>query len=169
MGECEKLSLPDRYVAELNGYLLAISHLNDEVGWRHGFSAKCVELLGRNSLSVAKELVGDSNVTLEATDARGELSIIKRNVFRNFMFGNVVEDGVGFIKEQIVWHIQDYVSLVVGDEINDSKRWFCSVLSGEALEEFVFVENNDRLLMLVFRNKKEADKKGTEGSNFIQL
>ncbi len=106
------------YVGQLSGYLDAVSHLNDYFDQRHGFRAVSIE--GHRSIEAElDEKLGLKNAQVQPIANHLEViklfsRMVRQNVFRNFLLGESLqnEGKENFIKEQLRWHIGDYIALI---------------------------------------------------------
>lgn len=148
-----------KYITELRGYLAALSHLNDQIGYRHGFSADLVSLNGRDAISVAKEYLEDSAAEFAELSLREETEIITKYIFNNFNLGAKMHDveKLNFIKEQFVWHIQDYFTLVELD-VKLSGRWVHRSKDDNNDICNIFYQFGDQLALMSFGIRKEKGK-----------
>ena len=103
----------EKYISELKGYLVAISHLNDCPETRHGFYADLIYLHDIEPKEAAEKFINYGNIEFSSINLRDELKIINKYIFHNFMLGIPLDesDKLNFIKEQLGWHIQDYITI----------------------------------------------------------
>ncbi|MFL1485099.1 hypothetical protein [Marinobacter sp. LN3S78] len=139
------------WVAELNGYLSAVSHLNDAVGYRHGFYSDLIYLGDLCPLAAINQYVGKSCDDIVEIDLKVEAQQIEKYVLNNFSRGNgVAEDQrTNFVLEQFRWHIQEYVSLAAGYG-PEKNRWLLREESERSSKSSLFVQIDGYILVMVF-------------------
>jgi len=126
------------YVGQLCGYLDAVSHLNDDFDQRHGFLAVSID--GNRSIEAElDEKLRLKNVQVQPIANYLEAiklfsRMVRQNVFRNFLLGESLQNErkENFIKEQLQWHIEDFITLI---ETASGVEAECSVVLGD-LEGF---------------------------------
>ena len=151
----QEISL-EKYISELNGYLSAVSHLNDAIGFRHGFYADIIYLDNRSIHDAVEEYTNITQIELKELNLRDELRIIKKYIFNNFMLGETLSDSknISFIKEQLGWHIQDYVD--IGTQTLKVEKRLTFTQTEEAGETtFIFIKVGNNLIVICFRVKRE--------------
>lgn len=146
----------EKYISELNGYLAAAGHLNDAVGYRHGFFADLIWLDGRSVRSAIREYIGKEPITLQETDIGGEERIIEKYIFNNFLLGEKIEDtkNISFVKEQLRWHIQDYIEIAALN-LKEGCRWVYHEKEENKEITTIFIKIGDHLAVMSFGIRKE--------------
>jgi hypothetical protein len=114
------------WVNRLDGYLSAVAHLNDRVGERHFFFANVLPV-GVKDLSefliqnFNDEFIEISEIDNHRKSIRMFSEMVQRNIFKNFFLGASLPDldKENFIKEQLKWHIEDYITML--ETVSDQK------------------------------------------------
>ena len=144
------------WVAVLNGYLSAISHINDAVGYRHGYFADLIYLEGLDPKQAIGQYLKQKSPALEEIDLRKEKALIEEYVFHNFLLGKEYEvsEETNFILEQFRWHIQEYISLTA-DHGLEKTRYLYENRSDDQSFTGIFIHIKELVLVLNFQWRVE--------------
>ncbi|MDH5731048.1 MAG: hypothetical protein OEZ58_18855 [Gammaproteobacteria bacterium] len=133
------------WVGALGGYLSAVSHLNDCADERHGFFASEIDLSNSEIDTAVKSRLNCEDVNLEKIESYSEsirlfASMIKNNIFRNFLLGEKLSDKnkENIIREQLQWHIEDYITMLETSAGFDPESWIVKLPPGMNLESMLF-------------------------------
>ncbi|WIO73503.1 hypothetical protein QP938_09345 [Porticoccaceae bacterium LTM1] len=139
------------WVAELNGYMSAVSHVNDAVGFRHGFWADLIYLEGVEPLQAIRNYIDDPNPKINEIDSQVETQQIREFVFHNFLLGKEFQESeeTNFILNQFIWHIQDYISLASGFRVG-LNRWLYRCDSDDQSSASIFIHIKGYIAVMNF-------------------
>ncbi len=146
----------EKYVSELNGYLSAVSHFNDTFGYRHGFFADLIYLDEKPIFETIREYLEKDSLDLQEIGLKEERIIIEKFIYNNFLLGEKVDvsKNISFIKEQLIWHIQEYIGLAAIDK-KEEKRWAYYSKEKDNETSIVFVKIEEHLVVMWFHFRKE--------------
>lgn len=147
-----------KYISELNGYLRAISDLNDQVGFRHGYYASYKPIIGADIFNFIETKFGQEAIAnLEKSDLRNENKIIAHYALCNAQGARSLNtnDRNPRLIETIVWRIQDYLSFndYFGEKITE--RWTTKFRMNSNSYEAIFISTNKHFIWIVFATRKE--------------
>jgi len=145
-----------KWCGVLNGYLTAISHLNDNVGFRHGFFAELIPTNSEDSGATIKGYLNDPDFKQRKIGLREEQKIIEKYVMHNFLFGQegIDSKNISFIKEQFTWHIQEYLSFIEIDT-PEMGKWEYSKASEKDETTLIFTNYGSWILVMNFHFRIE--------------
>ncbi|BCE01837.1 hypothetical protein [Marinicellulosiphila megalodicopiae] len=151
------------WAGSLGGYLTAISHLNDQQGFRHSFFADIVDQK-HSTLedSICKRLkINDIKLIKSASELdtiKLFASTVKRNVFNNFLLGDHLKNKEieNLIKERIQWHIEEYITLIETISEIRPESWSAKVNRGNSEIEYIFFRFDKHIMMVGFSHTKKV-------------
>ena len=97
-----------KYIVELNGYLSAISDLNDQVGHRHGYYSSYKKIGESDPVAYIRAKFGEQAfVNLQESDLRKENSLIKSYALCNAANADLLdaETRRPGLTETITWRV----------------------------------------------------------------
>lgn len=153
------------WVCRLDGYLSAVSHLNDRVGGRHFFFAfelpENLENLREFLINHFKDEYININKIHNCIDSVRVFSdLVTRNIFKNLFFGDSLSsrENENFIKTQLSWHIEDYITVLETESNLEPECWL--VTHSQELEsetESMVFKFGDFSFIVVFSHCKQLD------------
>ena len=146
----------EKHISELNGYLSAVSHLNDQQGYRHGFSADLIKTKSKSPTEAIGEYLKNESPKLEEMHIREEREIIEYYTFNNFLFNecNPSKKTLSFIREKIRWHIQEYFTIVEQSETELAKYKFTQE-DHESKTTYIFTVYEEKIVIMIFHFRHE--------------
>ena len=147
-----------KHISELNGYLRAISDLNDQVGFRHGYYASYKLITEVNVFDFIDTKFGqEALANLEKSDLRRESKIIAHYALCNAEGARFLDANNRNPKftEAIVWRIQDYLSFddYFGEKITG--RWATKFWINNNNCEAIFISTTKYFIWVIFATRKK--------------
>jgi len=147
-----------KYIAELNGYLNAISDLNDQVGFRHGYFAGIKKIGALDPVDRIESMFGAEAVeNLRSSNRRDECNLIKSYALCNAAGADQMDSKARkpSLTETIVWRIQQYLNL--DDYCNETihHRWISSFSERGFSCRSTFLSTASHLVWVVFSTRHD--------------
>jgi len=75
--------------------------------------------------------------------------MVKSNIFQNFLLGEELANSEkeNFIREQLSWHIEDYITMLETTSEHQPESWVVKHPSGKMLESILFRFKEDVLII----------------------
>lgn len=133
------------WVNRLDGYLSAVSHLNDRIGSRHFFFAFALPNNLNNIIEFLINRFDDKNIEIQKLESYSKSirvfsDMVQRNIFINFLLGDRLHEveKENFIKEQLIWHVEDYITMLETVADQKPESWVVKHSSELEMESMVF-------------------------------
>ncbi|WP_153020669.1 hypothetical protein [Pseudomonas sp. BMS12] len=148
----------NRYTAELNGYLNAISDFNDQVGYRHDYFAGHKKLLTDDPAAYIRKKFGEQAFcNLKESNLRQEANLIKSYALCNVENAELLDSKTRQPKltETIVWRIQEYLSFYSYRSEQIKTRWISKFSDRGFSCESIFIATSNYLVWVVFSKRHD--------------
>jgi hypothetical protein len=154
----------EQYVCELNGYLRAVSDLNDQVGFRHGYFAEC-QIRNEDPVAIIRSKFGDSAAeNLTESNLRSEGHLIRSFALPNAAGAEQMDAASRMpgLSETIKWRVQEYLEF---EDYCDDKiegRWITHFLERGFSHQAIVIATTRHLVWAVFSTKDEKHVLGSK-------
>ncbi|PTQ68185.1 hypothetical protein [Pseudomonas sp. GV071] len=147
----------EKYVNEMNGYLRAVSDLNDQVGFRHGYFADYA-IGSTDTIGVIRYKLGDAAAdNLVESNLRSEGALIRSFALRNAAGAEQMDAASRRpgLSETILWRVQEYLSFedYCGEEIDG--RWITHFVERGFSHQAIVIATTRYVVWAVFSTKDE--------------